>query len=634
MAPKILFMAVALLAYSSNARNISIIRLFFKVLIPFFIYITQGAVMPSQAFSYTEELEPVIVTATRFDQRPEEVAANVTVVTRKEIESFPAHTVSEALNHLPGLFIFTAGGLGSQATPTIHGSLERQVAVYLDGVPLNMMANPIADLAFLPLNNVERIEIYKGGASSAWGSALGGVINIISRDPIPGKPHGSLDSSAGQNSTLDSNLFLNGSLSQLGCLLSTGHVETDGSIDHAEHDREHVYAKISYPFTSSTELTFTMNYINGRSQNPIPTEPAFYGESRHRRFFQTLTLRSSFLNRVHLELGVRNQHFENRQDRVFIDPLNRVNRFELVERLSGATLKSVWEIGSDNTLVVGADGDWGSSDYSVLDQRDVSTRNLAAYLNDTLNFGPFTATVGLRLDDNKDFGSEVSPSAGVVYRINEGETIIRFQVSRAFSAPPLNYLYYPEIGNPDLKPETGIDYQIGVEVKLNKLLVVKLDLFMAKIKDMIRYDPAQNLLINVDKVLRRGAEGNIRLSVPYGFGASIGATYVEVEDDRTGEEIKDIPGLTWDVIFTHGYRDLVHQTLTGKYVWYNSSVEETKDNNFLFDYLVRVKIPTTLPKTSFSLFGAVHNLFNTTQFLLRDFSAPSRWFEAGIRFDF
>jgi vitamin B12 transporter len=634
MTPRILFMGAPLSVRGSNNSNLSGMNLFLAALISFFICIAQWAAPSYQAFSYAEELEPVIVSATRSDQRPEEVAANVTVITRGEIESLPVHTIGEALNHLPGLFVFTAGGLGSQATPTIHGSLERQVAVYLDGVPLNMMANPIADLGFLPLNNVERIEIYKGGASSAWGSALGGVINIISRNPVPGKPHGSMDSSAGQNSTLDSNLFLNGSISRLGYLLSTGHVETNGPIGHAEHDREHVYTKISHPLAPLADLTFTINYINGRTQNPLPTEPAFYDESRHRRFFQTLTLRSSFASFVHLELGVRHQRFENRQNRTFIDLEDRVNRFELVERLWGATFKSAWELGRGNTLVVGADGDWGSSDFSVLEQRDIGTRNLAAYLNDTLTLGPFTATAGLRVDDNKDFGSEVSPSAGIVYRMNQGKTKIRFQVSRAFSAPPLNFLYYPEIGNPDLKSETGMDYQIGVEARLNRLIMVEIDLFLAKIKDMIRYDPERNLLINVDEVLRKGAEGSLSINAPYGFGASIGAAYVEVEDDRTGEEIKDVPGLTWDIVFTHEYRDMVSQTLTGKYIWYNSSMEETRDKNFLFDYLIRVKIPATPPKISFSLFGAVHNIFNTTQFLLRDFPAPSRWLEAGIRFAF
>ncbi len=63
-------------------------------------------------------------------------------------------------------------------------------------------------------------------------------------------------------------------------------------------------------------------------------------------------------------------------------------------------------------------------------------------------------------------------------------------------------------------------------------------------------------------------------------------------------------------------------------------MEETRNNNFIFDYLIRVKIPDIPSKTSFSLFGAVHNVFNTTQLLLRDFPAPSRWMEAGIRLAF
>jgi vitamin B12 transporter len=600
------------------------------------IWITLYAGVSSKVFGYTSasELEPVVVTGTRSEQRPEEVAANVAVITREEIESLPAHTVSEALNYVPGLFVFMTGGLGGQATSSIHGSSDRQVAVYLDGVPLNMMANPIADLAFLPLNNMERIEVYKGGASSAWGSALGGVINIISRSPIPGRLHGSLDTSVGQNMTLDSNAFVSGSLSRLNYFLSTGHVETNGPINQAEHERDNIYTKFTHPFTQSTDLVFTLNYTNGRSQNPLPTEVTFFGESRYRRFFQTLTLRSSPSDWVHLEFGLRNQRFVNRQDRIFIQPFERVNRFELVERLYGATFKSVWETGSGNTFVAGADGDWDSYSFSQLGRGDLSSRNLATYVNDTLTLGPFTATAGLRLDHNEDFGSEVSPSAGMVYRLDRWEALLRFQISRAFSAPPLNFLFFPEIGNPDLKPETGIDYQFGAEINIWKTLLIKFDLFLAKIDRLIRFDPAQNLLVNIDKVTRRGVEASMRLDIPYGFEAFVGATYIKVKDDRTGEEIKDTPGLTWDVIFTHQYRDMVRQSLTGKYIWYNSSLAETRDNNFLFDYLIRVKVPADLNGASLSLFGAVHNLFNSTQFFQRDFPAPSRWMEAGIRFDF
>lgn len=52
----------------------------------------------------------------------------------------------------------------------------------LDGVRLNQNSSGAALSHFIPLGIIKRVEIIKGAASSSWGSALGGVINIITKD--------------------------------------------------------------------------------------------------------------------------------------------------------------------------------------------------------------------------------------------------------------------------------------------------------------------------------------------------------------------------------------------------------------------------------------------------------------------
>ena len=133
-------------------------------------------------------LESMIVTATRAPLDESQAAANVTVLNREDLDNLPAHDVAEALAYVPGVFIDQIGGLGSQATISIYGSDVRQVGVFIDGVPLNLLANPLTDLSRTPLDRVDRIEVYKGDASSAWGSALGGVVNIITKEPQDSAP--------------------------------------------------------------------------------------------------------------------------------------------------------------------------------------------------------------------------------------------------------------------------------------------------------------------------------------------------------------------------------------------------------------------------------------------------------------
>ena len=133
--------------------------------------------------------EELVFSYTRQAMPKSEAAANISVITREEIEKLPVNNVGEVLQYVPGVYVeFNGGSPGTQATASIQGSEVRHVAVFQDGVPLNQLANPLTDLTFLPVANIERIEVYQGAASSAWGSGLGGVINIITREPDLSKP--------------------------------------------------------------------------------------------------------------------------------------------------------------------------------------------------------------------------------------------------------------------------------------------------------------------------------------------------------------------------------------------------------------------------------------------------------------
>ena len=128
--------------------------------------------------------EDLVFTYTRQATPKSDVAANISVITREEIEKYPVNNAGEVLQYVPGVYVeFNGGSPGSFSAASIQGSEVRHVAVFQDGVPLNLLANPVTDLSFLPVANIERIEVYQGAASSAWGSGLGGVINIITREP-------------------------------------------------------------------------------------------------------------------------------------------------------------------------------------------------------------------------------------------------------------------------------------------------------------------------------------------------------------------------------------------------------------------------------------------------------------------
>ncbi|MBI5558836.1 MAG: TonB-dependent receptor [Deltaproteobacteria bacterium] len=144
-------------------------------------------------------------TTTRAPKLLSQVAENVTIVTADEIAAMRAHTLAEVLERQPGVFTsFATHDFLSDDFEPLLGASEHHTLVLLDGVRVNLNSGGDARTNFIPLTIIKRIEIIKGAASAAWGSALGGVINIITKDggksPVP---TGSVSASYGEGRSRD-----------------------------------------------------------------------------------------------------------------------------------------------------------------------------------------------------------------------------------------------------------------------------------------------------------------------------------------------------------------------------------------------------------------------------------------------
>ncbi|RLB83132.1 MAG: hypothetical protein DRH17_03505 [Deltaproteobacteria bacterium] len=590
-----------------------------------------AADMPSGPEVHEYKLEEIVVTATRLETPRQEVAANITVITRDDIEKMPASNAAEVLQYVPGIYVEFNGGLGSQSTATIQGSDVRHVAIYQDGIPLNQLANPMADLSYIPIDTIERIEIYKGAASSAWGSSLGGLINIITKEPDPKKPFvADLRTSYGEFKTLKNRGTFSGTKDRFGFLLSLTHEESNGFIEHTGYEQEAVYAKINHELGETSRLNFAYSYDVGRNADPVLNYPDFWDDLYRRRTYQRLLFETSPVENLDLTLEGRHHRFFNWIDDVYPD--HRENYFHYLEETWGGSARLSYYTNDLNRFNLGFDGDWGRYDFSSY-AKEYNSRNWAIYANDTFNLEAFSFNAGARYDDNHDFGSEVSPSGGMVYRISGVDALIRAQVAKGFSAPPGAWVNDPQYGNKDLKPEAGINYQLGGEVRPFRFLRLELNLFRADIKDLIRYNPDTKKYENIDKVTRQGVEGNIRATFGFGLTLSFGGSFMDVRDEETDKVIQDIPRTLYNVSASYTHQWMTH-SIVGKYVYNYSSYPETRDRVFIFDYLLQVKPPFPDRYGDLTLFGAVHNLTNSTYIYRHVFPQPDRWIEGGVNFEF
>ena len=576
--------------------------------------------------------ETMVVTATRCPQDASTVTANISVVTAEEIERLPVSTVAEALQFVPGVYIDFQGGPGSDASGIgIQGSETRHVAIYQDGVPLTILANRSTDLSLLPVADVERIEVYKGAASSAWGSAMGGVINIITKRPDPNRPV-SIDAtgSYGEYNTGKARATLSGTSGRLGWLLSGSHEKSDGFMDRADYRQDSGYGKIDYDLGKLGRIDLAAFYGDGQDAQPLPNYPDFWDDREQRRTYQRLAWEIFPTEALALTAEIRHQKYDTRIEDVYADYRALYNDY--LDETWGGSLKASWDITASNTLSAGCDSDWGEYDY-VYYADTYDTRDWALWANDTATFGPLTVNAGLRYDNDLNFGSQVSPSAGAVYRFSRYGALLRAQAARGFSAPPAALINDPTYGNPDLDAETANTYQLGGEIQPCRFFKAEANVFRADMADLITWDSATGVFQNIDSVKRQGVEGGLTALLDCGLTLYFGGCYVDVFDKNTNERIQDIPKLTYTARALYTGTWLSH-TLVGRFTDHNSSYAETRDKRFVWDYKLMVCLPFSKKHDTAKLFLNIHNLTDSDYLYRTSRPKPGRWVEGGVHFVF
>jgi outer membrane receptor protein involved in Fe transport len=198
----------------------------------------------------------ITITAERTETRVSDSAASVAVLTNEDLATTSALTVDDALRQVPGFSLFRRSG-SRTANPTSQGVSLRGVGpsgasravVLADGIPIN---DPFGGWVYwgrVAREAVNRIEVVQGGASSLYGSdALGGVINLIAREPREAAL--SFETSYGNQQTPDFSFFTGGSLFQWAAQLSAEVFHTDGYVLVDEAERGKVDTKAGAEHTT------------------------------------------------------------------------------------------------------------------------------------------------------------------------------------------------------------------------------------------------------------------------------------------------------------------------------------------------------------------------------------------------
>ncbi len=587
--------------------------------------------------------DELVVTPTRSAKPVSQVAENITVITASEIEEMNAHTLTDVLNTVPGVEMDIRGGPGSAAGPHIQGSESRHVLVMIDGVTLNNLSDSFADISAIPVQDIERVEIIKGPASSSWGSSLGGVINIITKEGDRSRrAGGTLSASYGERNTGDYRAETSGKVDTVGYYLFLGNLRTNGMTPNTPFYENNLYTKIKWDATKKLSMLFTLGYNKGH-RGEGQDQGYLFGNG-FEYLFSTLSLRYRITDEAGLNLSVRTSRLRNDfryteiASGLFTAPNYR-------DKGDGGSLDFTWSHGS-HSFVAGADYDRGNLKSNSITGGSQDLNKLAFFANDTITLGRFSVTPGVRHDRTNTNGSFTSPSLGVTYKLGE-KTILRGYVERGFSIPPLSSTFgtgFFSIPNPDLKMEKVWSYQAGVESTALKYFWLKTTLFRHDISDAIDNEELNDgsfMAVNRGRQRRQGVEIEVKTVPLFNTSLLAGFAFIDARelegaplgffDFSAGKKIPNIPRYTYDVGILYSNNKLLTASLRGHYIWWNAeSVLDGSYNAFIWDLNLARQF-SLADRRDIEIFFTAHNLFNASQYLQSPFKNPKRWVEAGLR---
>ncbi len=600
---------------------------------------------------FWEEKDLFVQTATRNEKRISQVAENMTVITAKDIEDMNAHTVAEVLNRVTGFVVnFLGQDFGSlYGIFSIDGSADRHVLVLLDGMQWNWPSDNHATTGLIPVGIIERIEIIKGPASSAWGSSLGGVVNIITKNAGDTKgPAGTLSASYGERNTQDFSAGISGKAGTVGYYLFAGHQASDGLRFNRDFNNDDFFGKISIPVSKNVTLGFSAGYSDLDIKPLVSQDLNYMAKVIGRAFFATGSVDASLTKKLSLKLSL----YTNKQKGIVNEGLiypetNLVNNV-YENDTTGGSARFVWTHGI-HTAVIGTDIIHSSLDQNlvVLASRPEIDK-WAVFANDSINIGKLCITPGIRYDQNNISGSFVSPSLGITYQLGE-RTIARVSVARGFSYPSL---IDTKIGdgryldpNPDLKPEKVWSYQAGLESNITDYILAKATIFYHDMKESMVKEyfassgpsgcvagvDCNDLTINKGGTKRKGFELEAETVPFYNVSFKGGMAYVET---TPLPEAVHTWKYSYNLALKYDDRKSFMAQIWGTYKWFISRPESTgKYNDFIWDINLQKKIYST-DKTRTELFLTAHNIFNGSQYDDILVQNPKRWAEVGIRLKF
>lgn len=501
----------------------------------------------------TDELEfeeELVVEATRTGRRVQDQALRVEVLGREEIEEKLLMTpgdVSMMLNETGGLRVQVSSPSLGAANVRVQGLKGRYTQILADGLPLYGGQTGSLGLLQIPPMDLGQVEVVKGVASALYGaSALGGVINLVSRRPPEEQAQRELLFNRTTRQGTDGVLWLAGGLGAgwSASLLGGVHdqrpqdVDDDGWVDLAGYTRGLLRPRVFWQGQSGRSLFLTLGAMledreGGTLAGAVTPDGSAWVEALDtQRFDAGASARLPIGSRL---LSLRASAMHQGHEHRFGPTLERDrHRTFLAEgSLTGTAGKHAWVLGAA----------WETDAYRAHDVAgfDYADDVPALFGQDDWTLRPGTTlSVSARLDRHERYGTFLSPRASLL--LKPGRFTLRASLGRGFFGPTPFTEETEAVGLAQVQPLEGLSAERAWSGSLDAgfvagALEVNATLFGSEIDDPVRVDPGSDgrlALSNVTEPTRTGGAELLARLRWRGFAATASYTFVDASEVEAG----------------------------------------------------------------------------------------------------
>lgn len=532
------------------------------------------------------ELPPMVTTATKTPRPLDEVPVQTIVLTRAEITKTHAQNLAEALKYAPGVQLKPIHGKTGQGA-WIQGFDADRVLILINGNPISPSTGSTVDVTQVALGDIQQIEIIKGATSALYGtSAMGGVINVITREPSSNFLI-SADLSGGNwgsQSDDDNPLAKRHGNFEIATKQENWHgqivadltesdgfkaPDTDGESTQGWSGYKHTFSSnFQYQFDNDLKVTVMPRYydedisvINNSFSPGIGSINEEYADQTLVKNISSI-MEQSFNNNSYWKVRAMWEDYYN--------DANKASHRETTSNHSEFAGQLDFPIGISHTVTVGAEYQHDTMNVENISSNttevsDETKTSVQFFMQDSWFVSPNLELLpGARVHNDSRFGSHLAPMLNAMYNTEDflsGRVNFRAGVGNGYRTPNLKELYYlfdhSEIGyvvqgNEDLDPESSISYQLGMEwifPKENGSLAINvfhndIDKLITEVLNPNAVGPNNATVYeyqNIEQAMTQGVELSFRKMLSKHFALDMSYNYLNAKNKKTNKVLVERP---------------------------------------------------------------------------------------------